>query len=366
MISIIVPAYNAERYIGRTLRSALNQTFRDIEVIVINDGSTDNTRLIVEKIALKDNRVRVFNTVNRGVAMARNLGIEKAQGSYVAFLDADDLWHPIKIERQFTALNAHAPDSTWAGVYAFYRQIDEEDYVIRDGLVTIDCRGYVLARNLVLKFIGNGSSLMVRREAALAVGGFDPSYASAGLGGCEDLDFEYKIAARYRIEAVRLFLVGYRVREGNMSSHKVRMAKSMLAIIEQHIKLNPLISPRIRRWARGDSYRYAFGQLRSARKFRPAMHAYYMVFVTDPMLSIYPILYPILRKLGRVVGIALPSTPKRQKFLCMHPEAGLDTPISARLWMRQKQLLTQDRALEARMFFAWTTSSGRNPRTRGP
>src|SRR5262249_54502311 len=127
LISIIIPAYNAERYIGRTLHSALKQTFRDIEVIVINDGSTDNTRLIVEKMALKDNRVRMFNTANRGVAMARNLGIEKAQGSYVAFLDADDLWHPTKIERQFAALSAHAADSTWAGVYTFYRQIDEED-----------------------------------------------------------------------------------------------------------------------------------------------------------------------------------------------------------------------------------------------
>ena len=82
LISIIIPAYNAERFIGRTLRSALKQTFGDIEVIVINDGSTDNTRLIVEEMALKDNRVRVLNTVNRGVAMARNLGIEKAQGSW--------------------------------------------------------------------------------------------------------------------------------------------------------------------------------------------------------------------------------------------------------------------------------------------
>lgn len=350
LISIIIPAYNAERFIGRTLRSALKQTFGDIEVIVINDGSTDNTRLIVEEMALKDNRVRVFNTVNRGVAMARNLGIEKAQGSYVAFLDADDLWHPTKIERQFAALSAHAADSTWGGVYAFHRQIDEEDYVTGDGLVPIDCRGYVLARDLVLKFIGNASSLMVRREAALAVGGFDPSYASAGLGGCEDLDFEYKIAARYRVEAVRLFLVGYRMYESNMSSDKVRMAKSMLATIEQHIKLNPLVSPRIRRWARGDTYQYAFHQLRSARKLGPAMHAYWMLFVNDPILSIYQ----LKRKLRLVLPIGPRSTPIRQKFLCMHPEAGLglDTPTSVKLWMRHKQLFTEDRALEARMFSA--------------
>jgi hypothetical protein len=138
--------------------------------------------------------------------------------------------------------------------------------------------------------------------------------------------------------------------ESNMSSDKVRMAKSMLATIEQHIKLNPLVSPRIRRWARGDTYQYAFHQLRSARKFGPAMHAYWMLFVNDPILSIYQ----LKRKLRLVLPIGPRSTPIRQKFLCMHPEAGLglDTPTSVKLWMRHKQLFTEDRALEARMFSA--------------
>jgi glycosyltransferase involved in cell wall biosynthesis len=121
LISVIIPAYNAERFIGRTLSSALNQTFKDIEVIVVNDGSTDKTQLIVENFAVNDRRVRLFNTINRGVAMARNFGIENARGTYVAFLDADDLWHPTKIERQFNALSAHAADPTWAGVYVFHR-----------------------------------------------------------------------------------------------------------------------------------------------------------------------------------------------------------------------------------------------------
>jgi glycosyltransferase involved in cell wall biosynthesis len=330
LISIIIPAYNAERFIGRTLDSALNQTFIDIEVIVVNDGSTDKTQFIVEDFVANDGRVRLFNTINRSVATARNFSIENARGAYVAFLDADDLWHPTKIERQFKALSAHVSDSTWAGVYVFRRAIDDEDRVIGLGRVTMDCRGYVLARNLVLKFVGNGSSLLVRREAALAVGGFDPSYAEAGVGGCEDLDFELRLAAQYRIEAVRSFLVGYRIYEGNMSSDKVRMAKSMVATIAQHIKQNPSMPPRIRRWGMGAGYKYAYQNLRSAKEFGPAMRAYCMMLVNDPVLAIYIAL--------KGFPIASPIVPTARKFLCMHPEAGLDSPIPAITRIREKEL----------------------------
>jgi glycosyltransferase involved in cell wall biosynthesis len=356
LISIIVPAYNAERFIGRTLSSALNQTFKDIEVIVVNDGSTDKTQFIVEKFAASDRRVRLFNTTNRGVATARNFGIENARGTYVAFLDADDLWHPTKIARQFKALSAYAADPTWAGVYVFHRAIDEEDRVIDTRQVAMNCRGYVLARDLVLKFVGNGSSLLVRREAALAVGGFDPSYAEAGLGGSEDLDFELRLAARYRIEAVRSFLVGYRVYEGNMSSDRVRMAKSLVATIEQHIRRNPSMPPRIRRWGIANCYKYAYFALGHVREFRLAMRAFCMMFLNDPILAIYIAVteLPFKRKLRRLLPIAMPIAPIARKFLCMHPEADLDSSIPAITRMRQKQLAAADREMEAKVFSSQT------------
>jgi glycosyltransferase involved in cell wall biosynthesis len=357
LVSIIIPAYNAERFIGRTLSSALNQTFKDIEVIVVNDGSTDDTQFIVQNFAVNDRRVRLFNTMNRGVALARNFGIENARGTYVAFLDADDLWHPTKIERQFKALSAHAADPTWGAVYAFHRVIDEEDRVIDIGRGTMNCRGYVLARNFVLKFVGNGSSLLVRREAALAVDGFDPWYAEAGVGGCEDLDFELRLAAQYRIEAVRSFLIGYRVYEGNMSSDRVRMAKSVVATIQQHIKRNPLISARIRRWGVGNAYGYAFHILRSAKKFRRAMRAYWMILLNDPILAIHIAVteLPFKRKLTRVLSVGMPIVPTTRKFLCMNPEADLDSPVSAITRIRQRQLAAADRAMEAKVFSSQTS-----------
>jgi cellulose synthase/poly-beta-1,6-N-acetylglucosamine synthase-like glycosyltransferase len=98
--------------IARTLRSALDQTYGNIEIIVVDDGSADRTRHIVESFSFEDSRVRLISTVNRGVAMARNFGIKNARGTYLAFLDADDLWHPTKIERQLQAFRLYVlPDS---------------------------------------------------------------------------------------------------------------------------------------------------------------------------------------------------------------------------------------------------------------
>ncbi|NEK55550.1 glycosyltransferase, partial [Rhizobium leguminosarum] len=105
LVSVVIPAFNASRYIERTLRSAGRQTYRNLEIIVVNDGSTDDTAKVVEKMALADPRIRMLSTANRGVAAARNTGIQESTGRFVAFLDADDLWHQTKIEKQVNALN---------------------------------------------------------------------------------------------------------------------------------------------------------------------------------------------------------------------------------------------------------------------
>jgi glycosyltransferase involved in cell wall biosynthesis len=105
LTSVVIPAYNAERFLERTMLSVLRQTYNNLEVIVIDDGSTDKTRLIAEAGATGDSRVRIISVPNGGVAKARNIGIQEANGEYVAFVDADDLWHPTKIDRQVTAMS---------------------------------------------------------------------------------------------------------------------------------------------------------------------------------------------------------------------------------------------------------------------
>src|SRR5262249_15019068 len=103
-VSVVVPAYNAERTLRETLDSVLGQTLQDFEVLVVDDGSSDATAAVARDAG--DPRVRVLSVPNGGVARARNLGIQEANGDLIAFLDADDLWRPRKLERQVEALEA--------------------------------------------------------------------------------------------------------------------------------------------------------------------------------------------------------------------------------------------------------------------
>ena len=104
LVSVVIPVRNGERLIGRTLASALAQTYRNIEVIVVDDGSTDRTPALVETAAARDRRVRLLRRPHSGVTATRNFGISRANGSLIAPLDADDLWHQEKIARQVAAM----------------------------------------------------------------------------------------------------------------------------------------------------------------------------------------------------------------------------------------------------------------------
>ncbi|MBW9055891.1 glycosyltransferase family 2 protein [Rhizobium mesosinicum] len=270
LVSVVIPAFNASIYIERTLRSAMRQTYTALEIIVVNDGSTDDTAKLVEQIAITDSRIRLLTTPNRGVAAARNTGIDASSGPFVAFLDADDLWHPTKIEKQVNALTRLSP--RWAAVYALHYIIDENDDIIRPGTSDI-ARGYIYARHLNFKYIGNGSALLVRRDVALEIGGFDSSYAQADIGGCEDLDFELKLAARYYMEAIPERLVGYRKYPGNMSSNYARMGQGVLEVIKRSIAANPQLPSYAAESAIALTQRWAFRQYRKARNLRLSIAA---------------------------------------------------------------------------------------------
>ncbi|MBB2719628.1 UNVERIFIED_ORG: glycosyltransferase involved in cell wall biosynthesis [Rhizobium etli] len=262
LVSVVVPAFNASPYIERTLRSAGRQTYQNLEIIVINDGSTDDTAKVVERVARGDSRIRLLSTSNRGVAAARNTGLQEAAGQFVAFLDADDLWHRTKIEKQVNALNGLSTE--WGAVYVLHYIINHDDEILRSGGHAA-ARGYIYARHLTFKYIGNGSSLLVRRDVALEVGGFDSSYAASGIGGCEDLDFELKLAARCRIEAIRERLVGYREYPGNMSSNHLQMGQSALEVVRRALAGNPQLPRYAVRSAMLATQKYAFWEFRRAR-----------------------------------------------------------------------------------------------------
>lgn len=232
-VTAIIPVYNMERYAERSLASAIAQTYPRLRVLVIDDGSTDRSLEICRRVAAAHPNIEVISGPNAGVAVARNKGTELAGTEYVAYLDADDLWHPSKIARQVAALLAHG--SEWGACYTLFRAIDDDDAVLFDG-VGHGPRGAFLKEHLLSNHVGNGSSLLVRRAAALAVGGFDPSHARLGIGGCEDYDFQLKLLREHKIELVPEFLVGYRQHEGQMSSDSARMGRGIIAVIDKHAR----------------------------------------------------------------------------------------------------------------------------------
>ncbi|WP_347302828.1 glycosyltransferase family A protein [Croceibacterium sp. TMG7-5b_MA50] len=238
-VTVVIPAWNMARYLARSVASALAQTWPALDVLVVDDGSTDDTLALAEAIAAREPRVTVRSFPNGGVARARNRGTEAARGTYVAYLDADDLWHPTKIEKQMAALRSHADDDGWVGCYALFRMVDDGDRVLASGYGA-GKRGSFFFDHLLVNHVGNGSSLLVLREAALAVDGFDPSYAEAGIGGSEDFDFQLRLLMRYKLEYVPEYLVGYRLHAAQMSADQTRMALGHIAVVERFVHLAQL------------------------------------------------------------------------------------------------------------------------------
>jgi glycosyltransferase involved in cell wall biosynthesis len=158
-VSVVIPLYQTERYIAETLQSVLAQTFRDFEVIVVDDGSTDRGPGIAR--AVIDARVRVITQLNRGLAGARNTGIRNARGRYIALLDADDLWDADKLARHVAVMDA---DPTIGISFSSSRLIDEDGRdigMIQSPANTVFDLGNLLCRNPV----GNGSAPVLRRQA---------------------------------------------------------------------------------------------------------------------------------------------------------------------------------------------------------
>ena len=126
LVSVIIPTYNSENYIRKTVVSALNQTYKELEIIIIDDCSKDNTRDVIKEIASQDKRVKyIFQEENQGAAIARNTGIRAASGQYIAFLDSDDIWLQDKIEKQARLLQSGHPF-----VFCAYDYVDGEEKTI--------------------------------------------------------------------------------------------------------------------------------------------------------------------------------------------------------------------------------------------
>lgn len=220
-ISVVIPAYNSADTIRETVESVLNQTFSDFEIIVIDDGSQDATLEILTRI--QDLRLKVFSYPNAGASTSRNRGLALARGKFIAFLDADDLWTPDKLEAQLNALQANPQASV---AYSWTDFIDKDGRFLWSGL-HITVNGDALEKLLVVNFLENGSNPLIRKQALTEVGGFDPS-----LGSAEDWELWLRLAAYYQFVAVPKPQILYRRTSSSKSANILRHEAASLSVID--------------------------------------------------------------------------------------------------------------------------------------
>jgi glycosyltransferase involved in cell wall biosynthesis len=222
-VSVIIPAYNAERYIADTVRSALGQSYGDLEVIVVDDGSTDGT---LACLAPFGDRIRVKAQANGGVATARNGGVAIARGQWVAFLDADDLWLPHKLEQQLNG-------STAPLIYSDRFNIGERGSLPELQSNVTRMHGGDVFLHLLREgnFITN-TSVVMRRDLFEKMGGF-----YTGLNGTEDWDLWIRVAERHAIGFIPEPLVRYRFHSGGISRNFKTMGRERTIVIGRALAL---------------------------------------------------------------------------------------------------------------------------------
>lgn len=246
LVSVIVPAYNAQSFIASALDSVCRQTYRNIEVLVVDDGSEDGTAEIVRAVATRDDRIRLFLQEHKGVAAARNRAIRESRGDYIAPLDADDIWYPLKLERQVRALRDARPSVGL--VYAWSAYLDENGR-LNGGYYAHDLPRNLPAALIFRNVVGSSSVPLIRRECFEHAGLYNPDYGARNAQGCEDLDFYLRVAERYQFVVVKEFLVGYRQSRQRMSSHTGAMAKSFYFALRDCMRRRPELPWTVFRWS---------------------------------------------------------------------------------------------------------------------
>jgi len=239
LISVIIPIYNGEKYLRETIDSVIEQTEKNWEIIAVNDGSTDGSQKILEEYEkLIPGRISVVSVENGGVSRARNIGADIAKGTYLAFLDQDDLWSSHKLEHQMVLFSTEP-----SLILSFTNQtiIDEHGNTIKVIHYIFDHRhrGYVLETLIFMNFIPI-SSVVIKRDIFLGMGGFDPQFAFV-----EDWDFLLKVARDFTVDYIDEPLVLYRQhKESGTFTNSRRLKKEVHIIYNKWKKTAPSLRRR--------------------------------------------------------------------------------------------------------------------------
>lgn len=227
-VSVIIPAYNVMTYLAKTVESVLKQTLTDFEVIIVNDGSSDGIEKWVDTIA--DNRVKLVSQKNQGAAAARNTGIAHAKGTYIAFIDSDDLWEPTKLKKQADFLDKNSDVGL---IYAWIISIDANGNN-RGKIYASNLEGYVWEKLIEENIIRCCSAAMVRGDCFEKLGVFDQNLRFA-----EDWEMWIRIARNYSFAVIKEPLVYYRHHPNNKSRNYIKTVDNFRLIVEKSFESVP-------------------------------------------------------------------------------------------------------------------------------
>ena len=228
-VSVIVTAYNLIDYLPETINNVLQQTYTNFEVIVVDDGSTDNTAAWVRQVT--DPRVQLISQSNMGVTGASNTGIENARGEYITFLDGDDLWEPTKLAKQVAILD-RCPEV--GIVYTWVTYMNEEGKST-GRVVKLEAEGYIWQQLIEVNQIECGSVAMIRRSCFDKVGLLDTNLKSYS----QDWDLWLRLALHYQFKVIREPLVYYRQRVSSGSRKIEPMERSFKIVLEKAFNAAP-------------------------------------------------------------------------------------------------------------------------------
>ncbi len=228
-IDVIIPAFNAEKYIAEALQSIQQQTLPVSNIIIADDGSTDKTSEIIDKFKESDDRILHLKLIHKGVSAARNAGIEASSATYIAFMDADDIWLSEKLEKQIDVFEK--ADSETGFVHSSYFVIDEEGNNVQNAYVTPpQKKGDIFLLLLFESYVlsGSASSVIIRRDILDKVGYFDER-----LYYGEDWDLWLRLAKTSNVDFTPEAVVGIRVH--NQSAQRRIQSERAIRFFQQHL-----------------------------------------------------------------------------------------------------------------------------------
>ena len=294
LVSVVIPTYNSAQYVTAAVDSVLQQSFTDVEVLVIDDGSTDDTCAVLSRYKPP---VRYHYQPNSGVSVARNRGIAESTGKYVAFLDADDTWFSAKLERQ---LDVMAQSPGFGLCYTGFRFVDNAMRPLRDFYprqFEDALAGLLFEGNIVSSIC----TVVTERALFEQVGGFDP-----GLSQCADWDMWVRLARKTRFLALNELLVTYRQHAGNMSRSASLFEHDSVRVLEKGFS-DPTTPEALRlrsNRALARNWMVVAGSYYHARAYRNFVRCAMQAVRLDPAQSIRLVGYP-MRRIASAMGLRM-------------------------------------------------------------